>query len=88
MSDSDRADAFRGVAHPLRRKILRLLDQQEHTVSELLGATGAQATAMSQHLAVLRETGLVTHRTRGPRRYYRLKRSALRRVITWANQFK
>lgn len=87
MSEADRADVFRGMAHPLRRTILRLLDGREYTVIELLEATGAQPTALSQHLAVLRETGLVVQRPDGKHRRYRLKRAAMRRVVAWATQF-
>ena len=87
MTVADRIDTFRGVAHPMRRKILRMIDERECTVGELQAATGAQATALSQHLTILRETGLVTFRIAGTRHYYRIKRAALKRIVSWANQF-
>lgn len=64
-----------------------MIDQRECTVGELQAATGAQATALSQYLTILRDTGLATFRIAGTCHYYRVKRSAMKRIATWANQF-
>jgi len=87
MSPSDRSDVFRGIAHPLRRKVLCLLHEREASVTELLESCHVGMQTLSQHLAVLRETGLVSQRVSGPRRYYRLKPAALRRFGKWLSQF-
>lgn len=87
MSDADRADGFRGVAHPVRRRVVRVLGREgEMTVHQLLAATDATPQAMSMHLRVLRETGLVAHRARGAGRLYRLRPSTLKRLGRWIHQ--
>lgn len=87
MTQADRVDAFRGLAHPLRRKVLRMLHEQECTVTELLSAFGCSMPTLSRHLAILRETGLVTHRLAGAYRYYQLRRGAMRQIQTWLKPF-
>lgn len=87
MSDADRADGFRGLAHPVRRKVIRLLGRDgESAVSQLLGKIDATPQAMSAHLAILRETGLVNHRVVGASRLYTLSPAALKRLARWIEQ--
>ena len=83
LSDADRADGFRGVAHPTRRRVIRLLGQGEMSVSQLLAQLKLSPQALSGHLTILRETGIVTHRTAGPQRLYRLSKSSLRSLGRW-----
>ena len=78
-SDSSRplyevkANLFKGMAHPLRVRVLELLTAaSEASVSELLAATGLEASHLSQHLAVLRNYRLVIADRRGNQVYYRL----------------
>jgi len=79
LSDSSRplyevkANLFKGLAHPLRVRVLEVLTTApEASVSELLEATGLEASHLSQHLAVLRNYRLVTADRRGNQVYYRL----------------
>lgn len=61
-----KADLFRGLAHPLRVRILELVcEADEVPVSALLDDMGIKAPHLSQHLAVLRRYGLVTSERRG-----------------------
>lgn len=86
MSDADRVDGFRGLAHPLRRRVLRMLGREgELTVHQLLAAFDTTPQALSRHLAVLRETGLVAHRAAGASRIYRLRPAGLKRLGKWLN---
>jgi DNA-binding transcriptional ArsR family regulator len=62
---------FGALAEPNRRKVLRLVAQHEHTVGELVAALDARQSAVSQHLKVLRDAGLVEARAEGNRRIYR-----------------
>ena len=87
MSNAERTDAFRGIAHPLRRKVLRLLDEGERSVGQMLTVFHVPWPTLSRHLAVLRETGLVTQRVSGPYRLYRLRPGAIGRVRRWLTQF-
>lgn len=79
LSDSSRplyevkANLFKGLAHPLRVRVLEVLTTApEASVSELLEATGLEASHLSQHLAVLRNYRLVLADRRGNQVYYRL----------------
>ena len=67
-----KADFFKTLGHPARIRVLELLGQREHAVSELLPVVGVEATNLSQHLAVLRRAGLVVTRKDGAAVYYSL----------------
>ena len=70
-------DAVRAVAEPRRREILWLCWDRERTAGDIAGHFDVTFGAVSQHLAVLREIGLVAVRREGTRRYYRADRHAL-----------
>lgn len=68
-----KADLFRALAHPVRIRVLELLTEaDERPVSELLAATGLEASHLSQHLAVLRRHRVVTSERRGSAVFYRI----------------
>jgi DNA-binding transcriptional ArsR family regulator len=67
-----KAEFFKTLGHPARIRVLELLGQREHAVSELPPEVGVEATNLSQHLAVLRRTGLVVTRKDGAAVYYSL----------------
>ncbi|WP_370647356.1 ArsR/SmtB family transcription factor [Agromyces endophyticus] len=68
-----KANLFKGLAHPLRVRILEVLSAgPEASVSELLEATGLEASHLSQHLAVLKRNLLVVAERRGNQVFYRL----------------
>ena len=67
-----KAKLFRGLADPSRLAILEALRAGERTVSDVVAATGLSQPNASNHLACLRECGLVTSRQDGRRVYYRL----------------
>jgi ArsR family transcriptional regulator len=69
-----KANLFKGLAHPLRVRVLEVLaaSADDTPVSELLEQTGLEASHLSQHLAVLRNYGLVTAERRGNQVRYRL----------------
>lgn len=80
-------DAFAALADPVRRRILELLadgDASAGTVAELIGAQfSISQPATSQHLRVLRESGLVTANRAGRRQLYGLDQSALAAPARW-----
>ena len=55
-----KAEFYRTVGHPARIRVLELLSEREHAVHELLGEIDIEASNLSQQLAVLRRTGLIT----------------------------
>jgi DNA-binding transcriptional ArsR family regulator len=70
-------DAVKVIAEPRRQEILRLCWRAERTAGDLAAAFDVTFGAVSQHLKVLRDAGLVTVRRQGTRRYYRADRTAL-----------
>ena len=70
-------DALRLVAEPRRQEILRLVWQDELPVGDLVERLELSYAGVSQHLALLREAGLVTVRRDGKRRLYRADRDGL-----------
>jgi DNA-binding transcriptional ArsR family regulator len=88
MTDADRSDVFRGLAHPLRREVLAQLKRGDRTVGELLKLAGPSVSmpTLSRHLTVLRDAGLVRQRKDGHRRVYRLHRAAPQRAMRWLSQ--
>ncbi|HEY2946966.1 MAG TPA: metalloregulator ArsR/SmtB family transcription factor [Micromonosporaceae bacterium] len=70
-------DAVKVIAEPRRRDILRLCWRAERTAGDLAAQFNVTFGAVSQHLKVLRDAGLVTVRREGTRRYYQANRTAL-----------
>ena len=70
-------DTFQVIAEPRRREILGLVWDEEMAASEIAGQFDVTFGAISQHLAVLRDTGLVTMRRDGNRRLYKADQDAL-----------
>ena len=66
-------DLIAALAEPNRRRLLQLLGRGEQTVSLLASHFTVSRSAISQHLAVLAEAGLVTSRREGRFQHYRLK---------------
>jgi DNA-binding transcriptional ArsR family regulator len=76
-------DAVQAVAQPRRREILRLIWDAERSAGEIADAFDVTFGAISQHLGVLRQAGLVVVRKDGTRRFYRANREALGPMATW-----
>ena len=74
---------FEVLADPTRRRVLDLLREREQTVGELVDALGLNQPAVSQHLRVLRDAGLVQARADAQRRIYALRPAPLAEVDAW-----
>jgi DNA-binding transcriptional ArsR family regulator len=74
---------FEVLAEPNRRRVLDLLREQEHTVGELVDALEMSQPAVSKHLRVLRDAGLVEARIDAQRRIYTLRAEPLADVDAW-----
>ena len=66
------ARALKSISHPLRLKILCVLGNQEACVQEIVDAVGTTQSNISQHLAILREKGVLVTRKEANRIYYRV----------------
>ena len=71
------------LAEPNRRRILELLREGELPVGDLVDAMDVTQPAVSKHLRILREAGLVELRVDASRRIYRLRPEALREIDDW-----
>ncbi len=74
---------FAALAEPNRRRILDLLRVAERPVGDLVDALAVSQPAVSKHLRVLREAGLVEAHVDAQRRIYRLRPEPLRTVDEW-----
>jgi DNA-binding transcriptional ArsR family regulator len=79
-------DAFEALSDPTRRAILRMLGGGDRSVSELARALPVSRPAVSRHLRVLREAGLVGEEPRGTRRIYSLRAEGLEAVRAYLEQ--
>lgn len=77
------ADAFAVVAEPTRRRILDELRACEHSVGQLVDALAVSQPAVSKHLKVLRDAGLVSCRTAAQQRIYRLEAAPFQALDEW-----
>ena len=77
----DAAQLLKALANRNRLMILCLLVEREHSVSELNAALPLSQSALSQHLAVLREDGLVATRREAQTIIYRIGDSPARQII-------
>ena len=76
--DEREADvALRAIAEPRRRAILRLVARDELAAGEIAAAFDITRTAVSQHLTVLKNAGLLSERCDGTRRLYRARPQGL-----------
>jgi DNA-binding transcriptional ArsR family regulator len=75
--------AFDVLAEPNRRQILDLLRDRERPVGELVDALSLTQPAVSKHLRVLRDAGLVEARVDAQRRLYRVRIEPLREIDAW-----
>src|ERR1051326_6810452 len=66
------SEAMQAMAHPLRLKILCLVGSQELSVLEIVEAVGTSQSNISQHLAVLRDQGILAARKDANKVYYRI----------------
>jgi len=78
------ADLFRTLADPTRRAVFeRLAGEGELSVGDLVAGAGVSQPAVSQHLAVLRQAGLVTERRDGRFVRYAAAPEGLKPLVDW-----
>jgi Predicted transcriptional regulators len=67
------ARALKAMSHPLRLRILCILGETEVNVQDIVSEVGTSQSNISQHLAILREKGIITARKDANRVYYRVQ---------------
>ena len=84
---SSEPDVFGAISHPARRQMLDLLVESERSVNALTESFDMSRPAVSQHLRVLLDAGLVTEQRHGRERHYRLVPERLNPVRDWIGRY-
>lgn len=79
--------AIRALAEPNRRRILELVADRELSAGEIAASFPVTRPAVSQHLSVLREAGLVAERRLGTKRLYRTRPEGFLPLRTYLDRF-
>lgn len=82
-----RPDVFGAISHPARRRMLDLLVEADRSVNTIAGHFQMSRPAVSQHLRLLLDAGLVTEERRGRERRYHLVPDRLSAVRDWIAQY-
>ncbi len=80
--------ALQVLSEPRRLAILEILRDGEQPVGELVGRLGLSQPAVSKHLRVLRDSGLVQARTDAQRRLYRIRPEPLADLDQWLSSYR
>jgi DNA-binding transcriptional ArsR family regulator len=78
--------AFAALADDTRSRIVEILAEDDRSVTELVELFSVSQPAISRHLRVLRESGVVTVEPNGKQRIYKLNPAALNDVSGWADR--
>lgn len=81
------ADVFAAISHQARRQMLDLLAGADRPVGEIAGHFAMSRPAVSQHLRVLLDAGLLTEQRRGRERHYHFVPERLTPVRDWVGQY-
>jgi DNA-binding transcriptional ArsR family regulator len=79
-------DPFRALSHPIRRGIVERLGAGPATVGDATGGYGVSKPAISRHLKVLEEAGVVTREVRGRTHWLSLEPSVLGEAADWMDR--
>jgi DNA-binding transcriptional ArsR family regulator len=79
--------ALTALADPTRRRVFETLRKGPRSVGEIAGRMPVSRPAVSQHLKVLKEAGLVSDRADGTRRVYHIDPKGLAAVRRWLDEF-
>lgn len=80
-------DVFQAIADPTRRKLLKLLANEEKSISEIVMEFSLSRTAINKHLKVLSDAGLVSNKRVGRENRYKLNPKPLSEVKNWLTFF-
>ena len=83
-----RRDVFQAIADPTRRQLIHLLSQQELNLNTVAERFSISRPAISKHIRILKECGLVSIRQEGRERICRAKPEKLQEVSEWVTQYK
>jgi DNA-binding transcriptional ArsR family regulator len=88
MSSEARRDVFQAIADPTRREIISLIAPHAMNLNAIAGNFGISRPAISNHIKILSECGLVVIRQKGRERYCEARLETLNEVAGWLDQYK
>ncbi|MES2618454.1 MAG: metalloregulator ArsR/SmtB family transcription factor [Bacteroidota bacterium] len=88
MSIEARRDVYQAIADPTRRQIISLIAQQSMNLNAIAAQFDVSRPAISQHIKILTECGIVVIKQQGRERYCEAKLEALNEVAEWVEQYK
>ncbi|MES2774432.1 MAG: metalloregulator ArsR/SmtB family transcription factor [Bacteroidota bacterium] len=88
MSTEARRDVFQAIADPNRREMIRLLANQSMNLNAIAEKFDISRPAVSQHIKILTECGLIIIKQKGRERHCEAKLEALNEVANWVDQYK
>lgn len=83
-----RRDAFQAIADPTRREIIQLLSKESLNLNGISENFKVSRQAISLHIKILHECGLVSIETKGRERYCQIKLGELKEVSRWVDQYR
>jgi len=83
-----RRDVFQAISDPTRRGIIDLLSNQSLNLNAVVGHFDISRPAISKHIRILSECGLITVRQEGRERYCKANLQKLKEVDQWLNHFR
>jgi DNA-binding transcriptional ArsR family regulator len=83
-----RRDVFQAIADPTRRQIIQMLAQKPMNINSVADQFPASRVAISKHLKILMECGLVLVEQKGRERFCEAQPEKLREVSDWVEQYK
>ena len=83
-----RRDVFQAIADPTRREIINLIAHKHLTPNNIAENFDVTRQAISLHIKILIECGLITIKQEGRERYYRAKLDKLNEVSEWVQQYR
>lgn len=83
-----RRDVFQAIADPTRREIIHLLSARPLNLNAVADNFEISRPAVSKHIRILTECGLITVKQQGRERYCRANLSKLKEVTDWAEQYR
>lgn len=86
-SGSIKHDVFQAIADPTRRELLNLLSEQELPVNMICSHFPMTRTAVSKHLKILEEAGLLTETKKGRETHYKLQPEGLKELKAWLSYY-
>jgi len=83
-----RRDVFQAIADPTRRAIINMIAQEPLNLNAVAGQFDVSRPAISKHIKILTECGLIVIRQKGRERYCEAKLQTLNEVSDWVEQYR